>query len=51
VRTAVIGPQKMKLAEKKKTKKEKRTSRVSWHDEHGEMARAPARGTATWHVR
>ena len=50
MRTTVIGPQKMKLAEKKKTKKEKCTSRVSWHEEHGEMAHAPTRGTATWHM-
>jgi hypothetical protein len=43
----------MKLAEKMKMKmkKEKHTSRVSWHEEHGKMARAPMRGMATWHVR
>jgi hypothetical protein len=36
------------VSRKKKKEKEKHTSRVSWGKEHGEMAHAAARVTATW---
>jgi len=39
------------VSRKKEKEKEKCTSRVSWREEHSEMACAAMRGMATWRVR